>query len=124
MTRIVRVTTTLLAMSSGSSDAPFETEAIKPNIVILYGDDAGYGDLSSYGAERVATPNLDRLVAEGLRFTDAYATAATCTPSRYSLPTGEYTFRNERAQILPGDAPLLIEPATSRSTRNATSRCG
>ena len=70
----------------------------------------GYGDLSSYGAERVTTPNLDTLAAEGLRFTDAYATAATCTPSRYSLLTGEYAFRNERAEILDGDAPLLIEP--------------
>ncbi len=82
----------------------------QPNIVIIYTDDVGYGDLSCYGATRVKTPHLDALAAAGLRFTDAHATAATCTPSRYSLLTGEYAFRNPRAQILAGDAPALIQP--------------
>jgi arylsulfatase A-like enzyme len=84
----------------------------RPNIVILYADDVGWGDLSCYGATRVKTPNLDRLAAAGLRFTDAHSSAATCTPSRYSLLTGRYAFRNERARVLPGDAPLLIEPGS------------
>lgn len=61
-----------------------------PNIVLIYADDVGYGDLSCYGATRVRTPNLDRLAGAGLRFTNAHSTSATCTPSRYSLLTGEY----------------------------------
>jgi arylsulfatase A-like enzyme len=79
----------------------------KPNIVIFYVDDLGYGDLSSYGAKGVKTPNVDKLAKNGIKYTDAHSSAATCTPSRYSLLTGQYAFRNDAA-ILPGDAPLLI----------------
>jgi len=82
----------------------------KPNIIIIYADDVGYGDLGCYGGIGVDTPNLDRLATTGRRFTSAYATASTCTPSRYSLLTGEYPFRNQDAQILPGNAPLIIDP--------------
>lgn len=81
----------------------------RPNVVIFYADDLGYGDLGSYGAIGVETPQIDALAAGGIRFTDAHASAATCTPSRYSLLTGEYGFRSQ-AEILPGDAPLLIRP--------------
>ena len=81
-----------------------------PNIVYIYADDLGYGDLSCYGAQRVRTPNIDRLARRGLRFTDAHTSAATCTPSRYSLLTGEYSFRVQKARVLPGDAPALIRP--------------
>lgn len=84
---------------------------IRPNIVILYGDDVGYGDLGCYGAVGVETPRLDYLAANGIRFTDAHSPAATCTPSRYSLLTGNYPFRMQ-AGILPGDAPLFIRPGT------------
>ena len=84
--------------------------AKKPNIVIIYGDDIGYGDFSCYGATAVNTPNVDRVAQNGLRFTNGYSTAATCTPSRYSLLTGEYSFREKQAHILRGDAPLLIKP--------------
>ncbi|MBH0022465.1 MULTISPECIES: sulfatase family protein [unclassified Pseudoalteromonas] len=80
----------------------------KPNIVIFYVDDLGYGDLSSYGMKQAQTPNIDALAAEGIRFTDAHSSAATCTPSRYSMLTGQYAFRNNAA-ILPGDAPLIID---------------
>lgn len=80
----------------------------KPNIIIFYVDDLGYGDLSCYGATQVNTPNVDRLAKGGVRFTDAHSSAATCTPSRYSLLTGTYAFRR-KAAILPGDAPLLID---------------
>jgi arylsulfatase A-like enzyme len=80
----------------------------KPNIIIIYLDDLGYGDLSAYGATAIQTPNMDRLANQGLRFTNAYATSATCTPSRYALLTGIYPWRNENAKILPGTAPLLI----------------
>jgi arylsulfatase A len=84
----------------------------KPNIIILYADDLGYGDVSCYGASAVKTPSVDYLAANGLKFTDAHCTAATCTPSRFSLLTGMYAFRNNAA-ILPGDAPLLIQPVTT-----------
>ena len=82
---------------------------VVPNIVIFYVDDLGYGDVGSYGAIGVETPNIDRLAANGVRFTDAHSTAATCTPSRYSLLLGEHGFRLE-ADVLDGDAPLLIQP--------------
>ena len=85
-----------------------------PNIVIIYLDDLGYGDVSAYGATRIKTPNIDRLANEGIRFTRGYATSATCTPSRYALLTGMYPWRNEDAKILPGTAPLLID--TSQMT--------
>lgn len=84
--------------------------AAPPNIIVIYADDVGYGDLGCYGATAIDTPNLDRLADKGLRFTSAYATASTCTPSRYSLLTGEYAFRNTGAVILPGNAPLIIDP--------------
>ncbi len=74
-------------------------------------DDLGYGDVGCYGARGVETPNVDFMARNGLRFTDAHCTAATCTPSRFSLLTGSYAFRN-KAEILPGDAPLLISPGT------------
>ena len=81
-----------------------------PNILFILADDLGYGDVSAYGATRVQTPHLDRLAREGLRFTDAHATSATCTPSRYSLLTGEYAWRRQGTGVLPGNAPLIIEP--------------
>ena len=62
-----------------------------PNIVIIEADDLGYGDLSCYGATRLKTPGMDRIANEGIRFTDAYCTAATSTPSRYSLITAHPT---------------------------------
>jgi arylsulfatase A-like enzyme len=80
----------------------------KPNIVILYLDDLGYGDLSAYGATKLQTPNIDALANGGIKFTNGYASSATCTPSRYALLTGMYPWRNKDAKILPGTAPLLI----------------
>lgn len=65
----------------------------KPNIILINADDLGYGDLSSYGATMIKTPNIDQLAKEGRRFTDAHSTAAVCSPSRYGLLTGEYPFR-------------------------------
>ena len=82
----------------------------QPNIVLICADDLGYGDVSCYGATRVKTPNVDRLAREGLRFTDAHSAAATCTPSRYALLTGEYAWRRRGTGVLPGDAALIIEP--------------
>jgi len=79
-----------------------------PNIVIIYADDIGYGDLQVYGATAVKTPNVDRLADEGIRFTNAYACAATCTPSRYGLLTGEYPWRRKDTGVARGDAPMVI----------------
>jgi arylsulfatase A-like enzyme len=84
----------------------------RPNIVLIYADDVGYGDLSCYGATDVKTPNLDRLSAGGLQFSNVHATSATCTPSRYSLLTGEYAWRKKGTAILAGDAALIIKPGT------------
>ena len=85
-------------------------DVARPNIVLIYADDIGYGDLSCYGATAVKTPNLDRLAAGGLRFTDAHSSSATCTPSRYSMMTGEYAWRKKGTGVLPGDARLIIDP--------------
>lgn len=84
--------------------------ADRPNIVLIYGDDVGYGDLSCYGATRVATPHLDRLAAAGLRMTDAHSPSATCTPSRYAMLTGEYAWRRKGTGIARGDAAAIIRP--------------
>ena len=81
-----------------------------PNIVLLYADDIGWGDLGCYGAKVIPTPHLDKLAAQGMRFTAGYCTSATCTPSRYSLLTGEYAWRRQGTGILPGDARLIIKP--------------
>ncbi len=80
-----------------------------PNIVIIYLDDLGYGDVGAYGATAVKTPNMDKLASNGLKFTNGYASSSTCTPSRYALLTGVYPWRNKDAKILPGTAPLVID---------------
>ena len=86
-----------------------ENSKKQPNIIIIYADDLGYGDVSAYGATDIKTPHIDKLANEGVRFTNGYATSATCTPSRYALLTGIYPWRNKDAKILPGTAPLLID---------------
>lgn len=80
----------------------------KPNVVLVYTDDLGYGDLSCYGGVGVETPNIDALLEHGIKFENGYSTSAVCTPSRYSVLTGEYPFRNPKANILPGDAASII----------------
>jgi arylsulfatase A-like enzyme len=98
------------AFTSACASAPPATRSNRPNVVIIYADDLGYGDVSSYGATRIRTPTIDRLAAEGLRFTRAHATSATCTPSRYGMLTGEYPWRKPGTGVARGDAALLIEP--------------
>jgi len=83
-----------------------------PNIVLILADDLGFGDVSCYGATALRTPHIDRLAAEGLRFTSGYCSASTCTPTRYSLLTGTYAFRGERTGIAPPNAPAIIPPGT------------
>ncbi len=95
-----------------AADAPVAAKT--PNIIYIYADDLGYGDVGCNGATAVKTPNVDRLAKEGLRFTSAYCTSSTCTPSRFSLLTGEYAFRRNGTGILPGNAALIIP--TDRAT--------
>lgn len=85
--------------------------APRPNIVLIYMDDLGYGDTSAYGATTIRTPNMDRIARDGVRFAHAYATSATCTPSRFSLLTGKYAWRQQGTGVLPGDAALIVDPA-------------
>lgn len=89
----------------------YGAELPKPkHIVLILADDLGWGDVSCYGATAVSTPNVDRLAREGVRFTDAHAPAATCTPTRYAIMTGEYAWRKKGTGIATGDAALLIDP--------------
>lgn len=81
----------------------------RPNVIFIYSDDLGIGDLSCYGATKISTPNIDKLAAQGVQFTNAYATSATSTPSRYGLLTGCYPWRKENTGIAPGNSELIID---------------
>ena len=83
----------------------------KPNIIYIFADDLGIGDLSCYGATQISTPNIDRLAGQGVQFTNAYATSATSTPSRFGLLTGMYPWRQENTGIAPGNSELIIDTA-------------
>ena len=85
-------------------------EKRRPNIVLVYADDLGYGDVGCYGATKVKTPNIDQLSSEGVRFTNAHSPSATCTPSRYALLTGEYAWRKKGTGILSGTARMIVQP--------------
>ena len=81
-----------------------------PNIILIYADDLGYGDLSSYGATLIDTPHSDRVAREGMRFTDAHAPSAVCTPSRYATLTGRYAWRTWlKNWVIFERMPLLVE---------------
>src|SRR3954471_12406388 len=67
--------------------------AVPPNVIVILADDLGYGDLSCQGSTKIATPRIDRLAQEGVRFTDAYAAAPFCSPSRAALLTGRLPAR-------------------------------
>lgn len=89
------------------------------NVVVVLADDLGWGDLSCYGAEQIHTPNLDKLAAAGVRFTDAHASSAVCTPSRYSLMTGQYPWRSPlKSGVLGGLDPAIIAPGTPTLARD------
>ncbi|MDN5292532.1 MAG: hypothetical protein PWQ06_2771 [Anaerophaga sp.] len=88
----------------------FAQQIAKPNIVFIYADDLGFGDLSCYGATRVQTPNVDGLARDGIRFVNAHSAVATSTPSRYGLLTGEYPWRRNGTGVAAGDAALIINP--------------
>lgn len=102
-----------LMICFGQSYHVLAQDITKPNVVIIFADDLGYGDLGCYGATKQKTPNIDRLADEGRRFTDAHSASAVCTPSRYALLTGEYPFRaNEGKGVwgpLPRSAKLIVD---------------
>lgn len=86
----------LLAFQGG----PAPQAAAAPNVVLIYADDLGYGDLSCYGAKRIRTPHLDKLGQEGARFTQFYSCASVCSPSRVGLLTGRMPIRTGLTRIL------------------------
>ena len=98
------------ALAAASCTQPKPEAPRLPNVIVILADDLGYGDLSCYGARNVRTPNTDALSAQGVRFTNAYATASVSTPSRYSLLTGEYAWRRPDTDIAVGDAGMIIRP--------------
>jgi arylsulfatase A len=134
MNRIIQYVIALqlgfLAMLHAAGDPK---TAQSPNILIILADDLGYGDVGCYNSQsKVATPNLDRLAREGMRFTDAHSATTVCTPSRYSLMTGQMAFRAPRggtvftgvggpSLIVPGRLTL---PAMLRAKGYATAATG
>ncbi|HEX6924830.1 MAG TPA: arylsulfatase [Longimicrobiaceae bacterium] len=100
----------LLAFAACAPSMRMPAPEQPPNIVLIYADDLGYGDVSANGATRISTPNIDRIAREGLRFTHAHSAAATCTPSRFAMLTGQYAFRQAGTNVLPGDAAAIIPP--------------
>ena len=111
-TIVLGIGATLLASCSGNKQKTEEkvTQQQKPNVIFLIADDIGYGDLSCNGSKTIHTPNVDKLAAQGLRFTDAHSVAATSTPSRYSLFTGHYAWRRNDTGIAAGNAGMVIRP--------------
>jgi arylsulfatase A-like enzyme len=91
--------------------------ATRPNVIVILADDVGWGDAGCYGANKIKTPNLDALAKDGMRFEDAHASAAVCTPTRYSLLTGQYSWRRDAVGlnkgVANGDSPLLIPVGTT-----------
>jgi uncharacterized sulfatase len=100
---------TLMAQSA---ETHAKTAAPRPNVIIIYCDDLGYGDLGCYGSRAIATPNVDRLAREGVRMTDYYACNAICAPSRAGLLTGRYPFRSGViGNVYPQDEPFTRKAA-------------
>jgi len=103
----------VVSLSSGCADASWESASRKkrPNIIFILADDLGYGDLGCYGQKQIATPNIDRMAAEGIRFTDHYAGSTVCAPSRCALMTGLHTGHclvrgNARVPLRPSDVTV------------------
>ena len=87
----------LLAVTGPAQSEKLKTKTNpqkQPNVIFIYADDLGYGDLECYGAKNVQTPHVNQLAESGVQFTNAHATAATSTPSRYSMLTGNTFFRH------------------------------
>ena len=94
----------------GVGGALWAQNVARPNVLLIYADDLGYGDLECYDAKNVKTPNVNALAQDGILFTNAHAVAATSTPSRYSLLTGEYAWRKKGTDVAAGNAGMIISP--------------
>ncbi len=105
-----------LLLFSMSVAAALGAAPSRPNVVLILADDLGYGDLGSYNPQsKIATPHLDALAAGGVRFTDAHTPSSVCTPTRYGLLTGRYSWRTRlKSGVFDGFSPPLIE--TDRPT--------
>ena len=90
-------------------EEPVRKDKEKPNVVIIFADDLGYGDVGCYGATKIKTPNIDALARQGRRFTDAHSASAVCSPSRYGLMTGRYPLTRNFWGPIPRDTPLTID---------------
>ena len=105
-------TTAVIFLFLGCSPKKQEKQSEFPNIIYVLADDLGYGDLSVYNPNSpIRTPNLDRLAANGIRFTDAHTSASVCTPTRYGILTGRYNWRSSlKSGVLTGKSKALIPP--------------
>ncbi len=114
MNRLTTITLAVLLLAPlAALNAAVAAPSAKPNILFILADDLGYGDVSCYNDQaKVPTPTLDRLAREGMRFTDAHSPATVCTPSRYSLMTGQMAFRVPRGGMVfeAVGGPSLIAP--------------
>ncbi len=109
----------LLTPAALAQDRPLKSSSpVKPPkaVILMVADDLGFGDIGCNGAKLIPTPHVDKLAKEGLRFTSAYCTSGTCTPSRYALLTGQYPWRKKGTGVLPGNAAMIIPAATERET--------
>ena len=108
MNKLITISSVLLTAAA--------VKAQTPNIVFILADDLGYGDISAFNPEsKIHTPNIDKLAEHGIAFTDAHASSALSTPSRYSLLTGRYPWRTKlKRGGLDGDSPAMIDPESHR----------
>jgi arylsulfatase A-like enzyme len=108
---------TLAACASSSTEQPAQDQ--RPNILYIMVDDMGYGDLSGYGRKEYSTPALDKLASEGTRFTNAYAIATVCTPTRVGFMTGQYPARHPTGLFEPlrGAEAQGLDPALPTLSR-------
>ncbi|MDX1740316.1 MAG: sulfatase-like hydrolase/transferase, partial [Rhodothermales bacterium] len=106
----------VLSLTIGLAACRVDAPPSRPNVVLILADDLGYGDPGAYNEmSRIPTPSIDRLAAEGMRFTDAHTPSAVCTPTRYGLLTGRYAWRTHlKSWVLGGYSPGLID--TTRMT--------
>ncbi len=112
MNKLLILLSSCFALLYGCNPVNKSGEAQKPNILIIYADDIGLGDLGCYGAKLIRTPNIDAIAENGVRFTSAYASSAMCSPSRFSMLTGTYAFRLPGSGILSAEDPICIEPGS------------
>ena len=113
-TLIVGIGASLLTAGIAKAQQRQDITPKTPNVLFIYADDLGYGDLECYDGTQVKTPNINRLAKNGIRFTNAHATASTSTPSRYSMLTGEYAWRRPGTDIAAGNAGMIIRPERYR----------